>query len=140
MMENVNLRNLFQKKMVIEKINYFGLFSSQIVQPTYPEGQAVLTIAKVKSESMYGKYSGNVKIEITFQDSDGNQLNQMFILKNGKNNNFGKFIYQVLGYEPQGEISLKDLEGKKVAATIFHYYNENGGGYANVAFCTREEN
>lgn len=137
MVQNVNLQNLFKKNMVVDKLDYYSLFSGNINHPTYPEGQVGLTIIKTKSELMHGKYWGSVKIEIVFQDSDGNKLNEMFILKNGKNNNFGKFIYQILGYEPQQEISLKDLEGKKIIATIFHYYNEAGIGYANIAFCQK---
>lgn len=128
-------RNLFEEKLAIEKIDYFNLFKGDIKHPSYPEGEASLTIMKCKSEELYGKYSGNIKIEFILVDDSGNQLNQLFFLKYGKNNNFGKFIYQVLGYEPEDEFSLKELEGKKIIATISHYYNDAGVGYANIAFC-----
>lgn len=129
------IRNIFEQKNVVEKINYLSLFNGEIRQPDYPEGETILTIIKCKSEGMYGQYSDNIKIEIIFEDGTGNQLNQVFFLKNGKNNNFGKFIYQVLGYEPENEFSLKELEGRKILATISHFYNEVGIGYANIAFC-----
>ncbi len=127
--------NLFEEKQIIDKINYYGLFSGEISHPNYPEGQSILTIIKCKSEEMYGKYCGNVKLEVIFEDDNGNRLTQLFILKNGTNNNFGKFIYQVLGYEPEYEFSIKELEGKRIIATIAHYYNETGIGYANIVFC-----
>lgn len=136
MMNSINVtRNLFEEKLAVEKINYYSLFNGEIRQPNYPEGKTYLTIMKCKSDEMYGKYLGNLKIEFILQDDLGNQLNQMFFLKSGKNNNFGKFIYQVLGYEPEDEFSLKELEGKKIIATIAHYYNDTGAGYANIAFC-----
>lgn len=136
MQNNIKVpRNLFDEKLAIEKISYFSLFNGEIRRPNYPEGEVTLTITKCKSEKMYGRYSGNVKIEFFFEDDLGNQINQLFILKNGTNNNFGKFIYQVLHDEPEVEFSLKELEGKKILATIAHYYNEVGVGYANIVFC-----
>lgn len=133
---NINVtRKLFEEKLAVEKINYYNLFNEEIIHPTYPEGEAYLNIIRCKSEEMYGRYLGNIKIELTLEDDSGNQLRQLFILKGGKNNNFGKFIYQVLGYEPEDNISLKELEGKRILATISHYYNEAGIGFANIVFC-----
>lgn len=135
-MNNINFtKNIFDEKLAIDKIDYFSLFSGEIRQPSYSEGEVNLTIIKCKSENIYGKNSGNIKIEFILQDDAGNQLVQMFILKNGRNNNFAKFIYQVLGYEPEDEFSLKKLESKRILATISHFYNDAGIGYANIAFC-----
>lgn len=135
MISNLNVkRNLFEEKMAIENINFYNLFSGEISHPNYSEGEVVLTIAKCKTEEMFGRYSGNIKVEFLLEDDLGNKLTQLFFLKNGKNNNFAKFIYQVLQYESE-EIKLKELEGKRIIATISHYYNEAGVGYANIAFC-----
>lgn len=134
-MENTfTVRNIFEEKTVLQKINFYDLINGQIVEPSYPEGEAQLTVTRCKSEKMYGKYAGDTKVEIILEDDNGNSLSQMFILKNGKNNNFARFLFQVLGKE-QEEINLKDLEGKNIIATIFHFYNEVGVGYANIAFC-----
>jgi len=136
MQNKINItRNIFDKKNAVEKIDYSSIFSGEISEPNFPEREVILTIIKYKSEEMYGKNSGNIKFEFILEDDDGNSLNQMFVLKSGKNNNFAKFIYQVLGYQPKEEIMLEDLEGKRIIATIAHYYNELGTGYANIAYC-----
>lgn len=136
MQKGINFsRNIFEEKNEVEKLYYYDVFSGEVSPPSYPEGETTFTICKYKSENMYGRYSGNTKVEFILVDDSGNLLNQMFILKNGKCNNLGKFIYQVLGYEPNDEINLKELVGKRIIATIFHYYNDAGTGYANIAFC-----
>ncbi len=136
MQTNINCtRNIFEDKLAIDKINYNDILNGQIKCPNYQQGESNLTIIKYKSEVMYGSYSSNVKAEFIFEDDFGNEFAQVYFLKNGKNNNLGKFIYEVLGYAPDGEFSLKELEGKRITATIAHYYNEIGVGYANIAFC-----
>lgn len=73
-------------------------------------------------------------------DNKGKNLNEIFILKNGKNNNFGKFIYQVIGEELKDDFKLSELIDREIVATIHHYYNDSGLGYANIAFCRPVKN
>lgn len=128
------LKSIFNKKNFVQKINYRQLICENTMQPNYPEGTTEFEIIKYSSNEIFGRNLGNVKIEFTLQDNNGNNLKQTFILKDGKNINLAKFIFQVLGYYPSNEIDLKKLEGKRIIATIFHYYTSNGVGYANIAF------
>lgn len=133
-MENCFVRgNIFEEKNVVEKINFYSLLSEEISNPTFPEGEVRLTIVNCKSEKMYGRYVGDIKVEIILEDGNHNRLVQMFILKKGKNNNFARFLSQVLEYDLE-EINLKELIGKQIIATVFHFYNEQGVGYANIGY------
>lgn len=133
-------REFFQEPSIIGDYYYSNLISGDIQAPDYGEGEVILKIIELKSETTYGKYAGNVKVEVIFEDGKGKNLNQIFILENGKNNNFGKFIYQVIGEELQDDFKLSELIGRKIVATIHHYYNDSGLGYANIAFCRPVEN
>lgn len=137
------IKEFFEKKPAIDKIDYDSLIGEEMFEPDFPEGEVLLTITESMSEEMYGKYTGNIKIEFTLEDPEGNKLKQMYILKNGKNINLAKFICQALGEYPEDELIMTELEGKKILATISHYYTDLGVGYANIAFCrpvsTKEE-
>ncbi|WFA09521.1 hypothetical protein [Tissierella sp. Yu-01] len=136
MINNIDtVKDMFPGRTVIDKIDLYELVSGELKNPDYPEGDTPLSILKIESEEMYGKNLGNIIIKISFEDEVGNRFNQVYILKNGKNNNFAKFIFNALGYEPEGQFSINDLVGKKIMATISHFYNEQGLGYANIAFC-----
>lgn len=129
------MRDIFDRKNVIEKIVFRDVVSGEIQNPNFPEGETILTIVKYRSEEMYGRNLGNIKVEFICEDDNGNRLTQMFILKGSKNNNFARFIFQILECNLEDEINLKDLEGKRIIATVAYYYNEQGSGYANIVFC-----
>lgn len=136
MQNNITImRDIFDRKNAIEKIVFRNVISGQIQEPNFLEGETVLTIVKYKTDEMYGKNLGNIKVEFILEDDNGNRLTQMFILKGGKNNNFARFIFQILECDLEDEISLNDLEGKKIIATVAHNYNEQGIGYANIVYC-----
>ncbi|AVK49001.1 hypothetical protein AXY43_13760 [Clostridium sp. MF28] len=136
MQNNITImRDIFDRKNVIEKVVFWDTFSGEMESVNFPEGETILTIVKFKSEEMYGRNLGNIKVEFICEDDKGNSLTQMFILKEGKNNNFARFIFQILECDLEDEINLKDLEGKKIIATVAHYYNEKGIGYANIVYC-----
>ena len=128
-------RNIFDTKNAIEKVVFRDVISGEIQEPNFLEGETILTIVKYRSEEMYGRNLGNIKVEFILEDDNGNRFTQMFILKGGKNNNFARFIFQILECDLEDEINLKDLEGKKIIATVAHYYNEQGLGYANIVYC-----
>ena len=132
---NIITRNIFDTKNSIEKIVFGDVVSGEIQQPNFLEGETILTSVKFKSEEMYGKNLGNIKIELICEDDEGNSLTQMFILKSGKNNNFARFIFQILECNLEDEINLRELEGKRIIATVAHNYNERGIGYSNIVYC-----
>lgn len=135
MQNNIITRNIFDRKNAIEKIVFRDIFSGEIKEPSFPEGETVLTIIKYKTEEMYGKNYGNIKAEFTCEDDKGNRLTPMFVLRGGKNNNFARFIFQILECHLEDEINLKDLEGKRIIATVAHNYDDQGIGYANIVHC-----
>lgn len=133
--DGIITRNIFDRKNAIEKIVFCDVISGEIQEPNFLEGETVLTIVKYKAEEMYGKNLGNVKVEFICEDDEGNRLTQMFVLKGGRNNNFARFIFQILECNLEDEINLKELEGRRIIATVAHSYNELGFGYANIAYC-----
>lgn len=58
------LKNIFDDKLVIDKISYFSLFNEKIRHPNYPEGEAVLIIIKCKSEEIHTRGLGDIKLNL----------------------------------------------------------------------------
>ncbi|MEY8001923.1 hypothetical protein AB8U03_17365 [Clostridium sp. Mt-5] len=125
----------FRSELAINKINLFDIMDEDIKVPEYPEGEVKLKIIEFNSTKMYGEYEGVIRIEFIFEDEEKNKFRQLFLLKNGKNDNLAKFVCDALGYQPEGEFELKSLEGKEIIAVLHHYYTQRGIGYCNIAFC-----
>ncbi|MGV8980541.1 hypothetical protein [Clostridium sp.] len=112
----------------------YDLASQGITLPDFPQGISKVIIKKCTAEPLYGRID-NKRVKIVCEDEIGNILVVVFIIKNGISNNLLKFICEASGKEPLGEFKLKQLEGLKIKATVAHYFNDNGLGYANIVFC-----
>lgn len=111
----------------------YDLVSKDASKPNFPQGKTLLCIKRC--EVKWGYTDDNKLIKIICEDDLGKEFVQVFSIKNGISNNLAKFICEVLGYEPEGEFNINELEGKTIEATIAHYYNDVGVGYANIVFC-----
>lgn len=116
-------------------LNVENLLPSGVDAPAIPEGITDLVITEVLSENQsFGKFEGMKKIIFTFSNEDEQSFNQTFYV--GKTHtNFVKFINDVLGEVPEGEIDLNILKGRKIRAFLYHNYTEGGKGYVNIASC-----
>jgi hypothetical protein len=117
-------------------INVEELIPPKVTQPSIPEGEAELVITGCHvTEEVYGYYQqGKKRVTITFANEQGQTFSQTYYIDK-HNPNLAKFIYQALGYIPEGEFRLKTLKGRKIRAFLYHNYSHEGKGYVNIASC-----
>jgi hypothetical protein len=125
-------KNILENGLILSDV--YDIVTEDITQPDFPQGEALLKIVKCEASEVFGQ-SKNIRVRFICEDNSGIPLVQIFIIKNGIANNLCKFICEALGYEPEGEFNIKQLEGKKIKATIAHNYSDYGLSYANIVFC-----